>query len=425
MNKILIVDDSKLMLHTARDTILRHSEIAAEVMICDNGPDAIQLIESEGFSIVLLDIMMPGVSGIEVLKHLHIKEYLSTLKVLMFSSVVDKKALRECFSLGATDFITKPIDEDEFIARITNAINEQNLKTRYRSTIELMKKQNEKLTSLYQQLAEAENQMIQQEQMAGVGHLAAGVAHEINNPIGFIKSNLATMNVYLKDLVSQLNLYEASYGKLHPPADQNFLDPDFIREDAELIYDEIRQGISRVENIVNSLRSFSIVDSADGLLELDMQKALSDILVLLNSEIADQVVIEKDFKPVESLIVNGGEIHLALLNVIKNALYAVKADDKPVKRVKFTIDSDASYVYCHIWDNGTGISDDDLSAIYNPFFTTKPVGEGLGLGLSIAYDIIVHKHKGRLDAISKKGEWTNVSVGLPKGTPQKVSPKLY
>ena len=421
MNKILIVDDTKLMLHTARDTILRHKDIFADVTICDNGPEALALIESQKFDIVLLDIVMPDMTGIEVLQHLHINDYLSTMKVLMFSSLTDKKALKTCFSLGATDFITKPIEEDEFIARITNAINEQNLKSQFRATIDLMKKQNDKLSQLYQQLSDAENQMIQQEQMAGVGQLAAGVAHEINNPIGFVKSNLSSMHLYLKDSLTQLSYYEQKYGKLSSEEFPNSLDTEFIKEDAESVYEEIREGIHRVEIIVNSLRSFSIVDNDSGLIETEFAKALNDIFVLLNSEIGSQIEVERFYSDVEPIVVNGGEFHLALLNIIKNALYAVKSDTKPQKIIRLTIDDDSKYVYCHIYDNGIGISEEDLSVIFNPFFTTKPVGEGLGLGLSMAYDIIVNKHKGRLDAVSKKGEWTNISIGLPKASLLKVS----
>lgn len=413
MIKILIVDDSKLILYAAKDTLLKHVELQAEIFTCDNGNEALKLIDAEHIDIVLLDIMMPLLSGIEVLQILNADGKLNTVKVLMFSSITDKKALRECFLLGATDFITKPIEEDEFIARISSAINEQKLKNKYRSTIELMKKQNDKLTKLYQQLADAQNQMIQQEQMAGVGHLAAGIAHEINNPIGFIKSNLASMHLYLKDLLGFIHSYEGLYGKL-PNSEANELDLEFIIEDSDALYQEIRQGIGRVESIVNSLRSFSIVDNANPLVELSLEKSIEDMLVLLGSEIRDQITLERDFKETELIIANGGEIHLALLNILKNAIYAVKVDEKAPKRIKVSIDSDANFVYCHIWDNGTGISEEDLKSIFNPFFTTKPVGDGIGLGLSMSYDIIVNKHKGRVDVVSRLGEWTNFSIGLPK-----------
>lgn len=414
MIKILIVDDSKLILHAAKDTLLRHEELQAEIFTCDNGNEALKVIDTEGIDIVLLDIMMPLLSGIEVLQILNADGKLNTVKVLMFSSITDKKALKECFLLGASDFIGKPIDEDEFIARISGAINEQKLKNKYRATIDLMKKQNDKLTKLYQQLADAQNQMIQQEQMAGVGHLAAGIAHEINNPIGFIKSNLASMNMYMKDMVGFVKIYENQFGVLPPNTPGLDLDLSFIVEDSDALYGEIRQGIIRIESIVNSLRSFSIVDNANPLVEINLSKSIEDMIVLLGSEIKDHIDLERDFKPTDLIVANGGEIHLALLNILKNAIYAVKEDSKPVKKIKITIESDASFVYCHIWDNGVGISEEDLKSIFNPFFTTKPVGDGIGLGLSMSYDIIVNKHKGRVDALSKKGEWTNISIGLPK-----------
>lgn len=411
MIKILIVDDSKLILHAAKDMLSRHDEIMAEVFTCDNGNEALKLIDDQQIDIVLLDIIMPMMTGIEVLEILNSDGKLNTVKVMMFSSITDKKALKECFTLGATDFITKPIEEDEFIARINSAINEQKLKSRYRSTIDLMKKQNDKLTRLYQQLADAQNQMIQQEQMAGVGHLAAGIAHEVNNPIGFIKSNLNSMNQYLKDLMDVVKSYQETYGPSKASISED--DLNFIMEDSESLYAEMRQGISRIEIIVNSLRSFSIIDNADAKVEMDLAKSMDDMLVLLGSEIRDKVKVEKHYSSVPKLIVNGGEIHLALLNVLKNALYALKDAAKPESQLRITIDSDANFVYCHIWDNGTGIGEEDLKSIFNPFFTTKPVGEGIGLGLSMTYDIIVNKHKGRIDALSKNGEWTNISLGLP------------
>lgn len=411
MIKILIVDDSKLILHAAKDMLSRHDEIVAEVFTCDNGNEALKIIDDEQIDIVLLDIIMPMMTGIEVLEILNSDGKLNTVKVMMFSSITDKKALKECFTLGASDFITKPIEEDEFIARINSAINEQKLKSRYRSTIDLMKKQNDKLSRLYQQLADAQNQMIQQEQMAGVGHLAAGIAHEVNNPIGFIKSNLNSMNQYLRDLMEVVKSYQETYGPSKTSISED--DLNFIMEDSESLYTEMRQGISRIEIIVNSLRSFSIIDNADAKVEMDLAKSMDDMLVLLGSEIRDKVKVEKHYSNVPRLIVNGGEIHLALLNVLKNALYALKDAAKPEAQLRITIDSDANFVYCHIWDNGTGIGDEDLKSIFNPFFTTKPVGEGIGLGLSMTYDIIVNKHKGRIDALSKNGEWTNISLGLP------------
>lgn len=417
MIKILIVDDSRLILQTAKDTLLRHEDITAEVFTADNGNEALKLIDDENIDIVLLDIMMPMMSGIEMLQIMNAENKLTTVKVIMFSSITDKKALRECFSLGASDFITKPLDEDEYIARIHSAINEQKLKSRYRSTIDLMKRQNDKLTKLYQQLADAQNQMIQQEHMAGVGHLAAGIAHEINNPIGFVKSNLNSMNLYISDLIQIVSSYKAQYGPLNA-ADSDALDLDFIIEDADVLYSEIHQGITRVESIVNSLRSFSIIDNANPLIEMEPAKSIEDMLLLLNSEIAGHIVVEKDFTSVEPITVNGGEIHLALLNVLKNAIYAVIHTEKEPKTLKITIDSDATFVYFHFWDNGMGISEENLKSIFNPFYTTKPVGDGIGLGLSMTYDIVVNKHGGRVDALSKLGEWTNISIGLPKTSTQ-------
>lgn len=414
MNKILIVDDSKLMLRSAKDILLKHKGNEVVLSTCNNAEDALTLISNEHFDIVLLDIIMPNLSGIDLLKILHENDQLQTTKVLMFSSITDKKALKECFALGATDFITKPIDEDEFIARISNALNEQNLENLHLHTIELMKSQNEELANLYTQLSDAENQIIQQQQMAGVGYLAAGIAHEINNPIGFIKSNIFSLRHYVGELMGLVGDYETTYGKLPSTPDSSRLDIDFIREDSLVLYTELQEGIERIEHIVNSLRSFSTVDNLNSLTEIELSKAFEDILVLINSEITDHIRIEKYFSPVSQIIVNGGEIHLALLNILKNALYAVKSDSNNKPLIKLTLDEDENFVYCHIWDNGTGISNENLKTIFNPFFTTKPVGDGIGLGLSMAYNIIVTKHNGQMEVSSQENEWTQISIGFPK-----------
>lgn len=386
MNTILIVDDSKLMLRSAKDILLKHKGNELVLSTCDDAEEALTLISNEHFDIVLLDIIMPKLSGIELLKILQDNNQLQATKVLMFSSIADKKALKECFALGATDFISKPIDEDEFIARISNALNEQNL----------------------------ENQIIQQQQMVGVGYLAAGIAHEINNPIGFIKSNIFSLRSYVGELMTLISDYETTYGKLPQAADSSRLGIDFIRSDAIVLYTELNEGINRIEHIVNSLRSFSTIDDFNQLTEIDLPKALEDILVLVNSKIAGQIRIEKNFSIVPKIIGNAGEIHLALLNILKNALYALESDSKNDPLIKLTLDEDLHFVYCHIWDNGIGISKENLKTIFNPFFTTKPVGDGIGLGLSMAYNIIVTKHNGHLAVSSQENEWTHISVGFPK-----------
>jgi two-component system NtrC family sensor kinase len=414
MNKILIVDDSKLMLRSAKDILLKNKGNEVVLFTCNNAEDALTLISDEHFDIVLLDIIMPNLSGIELLKILHDNNQLQTTKVLMFSSITDKKALKECFALGATDFITKPIDEDEFIARISNALNEQNLENLHLHTIELMKSQNDELANLYTQLSDAENQIIQQQQMAGVGYLAAGIAHEINNPIGFIKSNIFSLRHYVGELMGLVADYETTYGKMPSTPDSSRLDIDFIRDDSIVLYSELNEGIDRIEHIVNSLRSFSTIDDFNQLAEIDLSKALEDILVLINSEIAGHVRIEKHFPSVPKVIVNGGEIQIALLNILKNALYAVESDCKTEQLIKLTLDEDPDFVYCHIWDNGIGISNENLKTIFNPFFTTKPVGDGIGLGLSMAYNIIVTKHNGHMEVSSQESEWTQISIGFPK-----------
>jgi signal transduction histidine kinase len=282
-----------------------------------------------------------------------------------------------------------------------------------------LKLKNEELTQINIEMKETQQQLLQAEKMASVGQLAAGVAHEINNPIGFVSSNLST----LKDYVSLYSLlkHEAS-NVVSAGEDQKddaiyrlntFLeskDFDFINEDIGELVDESSEGLNRVSEIVSGLKLFSRVDSDDRQL-FDINACLKTTLNMVKNELKYDCDIETDFGKLPKTLINVGQLNQVFTNLLINAGHAIKASQN-FGKLRLATKSDASHIYIEIEDNGTGMSEETLHKIFNPFFTTKPEGSGTGLGLSISFGII-EDHGGSLSAKSKLGEGSTFQITLP------------
>lgn len=270
-----------------------------------------------------------------------------------------------------------------------------------------------------------EAQLIQNEKMAGIGQLSAGIAHEINNPLGFVQSNVESLNKYLskihnmyelnKNIMNQLeNLdlegFQSETRKLMEYNKQNKI--EFIFDDLSDLVLETSDGISRISKIVNSLLSFARRGVDEELEEYDLNKGIRDTIIIANNEIKYYAKVVENLEKIPSIMAFSGEINQVILNLIINASYAIKA-----KGVTGTISihtyCDDDYVYFEIKDDGTGISQSMIKKIFEPFFTTKPVGYGTGLGLSMAYSIIVNRHHGEIMVDSEVGVGTIFKIKLP------------
>lgn len=294
-------------------------------------------------------------------------------------------------------------------------------------TSELQQK-NTELEVAYTDLKAAQSQVIHQEKMASIGQLAAGIAHEINNPLGFSMSNFATLKKY----VMRINeVYRAlhSLKEICPEGDADVQKQkkeeiealekrnkiDYIMRDMETIFAETQDGLQRVEDIVKALRIFSRIDHQGKREQYDLNEGIRNTLIVSRNEIKYIASVETHFSNVSLVEAVGGQINQVLLNLILNAAYAIKekigtGEGKLIIRTF----SEGAFVCCSIQDNGGGIPEAIEKNVFNPFFTTKPVGQGTGLGLSISYDIVVNKHGGDISFTSVEGEGTTFFVRLPK-----------
>ncbi|WP_160686689.1 ATP-binding protein [Clostridium sp. C2-6-12] len=276
-----------------------------------------------------------------------------------------------------------------------------------------------------EKIEKLQSQIITQEKMAGIGQLSAGIAHEINNPLGFVKSNIATLGGY-KDKIKELSklyfnleevlklsneeLYKEKIKEIEEYKKKNKI--KFIFDDIDDIVIESQDGIKRIETIVKSLLGFARKASSSEFNEYDINSNIRSTITIAYNEIKYYAMIEENLEEVPKIKALEGEINQVILNILVNAAHAIKA--KGIQGIiKIHTYYDDNYVKCEISDNGIGISENNIGNIFNPFFTTKPIGIGTGLGLSISHDIIVNKHSGRIEVKSSEGSGTTFIISLP------------
>jgi len=273
----------------------------------------------------------------------------------------------------------------------------------------------DELQNTYRRLAGAQEQLLQSEKMASIGQLAAGVAHEINNPIGYVHSNLGTLQEYVGALLSLLECHEAALQSDDPAemrdevrSKRERLDVDFIIGDLPKLLAESREGIERVTKIVQDLKDFSYVGRDEAMRPADLVKGLESTLNIVWNDLKYKVRLEKHYGDLPLVECHQSEINQVLMNLLINAGQAIE------NRGTITLATGAENgeAWISIADTGGGIPPESLPRIFEPFFTTKPIGRGTGLGLSIAYSI-VKKHHGRIEVESRLGAGTAFRVVLP------------
>ena len=280
---------------------------------------------------------------------------------------------------------------------------------------------NEELKQLNARLSDAQDKLMQSEKLASIGQLAAGVAHEINNPIGFIFSNFGTLERYLDDLFQMLSAYEQAEPALAgtPVAAQlkalrEKVELDFLKEDIPTLMNESKDGITRVRNIVQNLKDFSRVDTSQEWVLADLHHGISSTLNIVNNEIKYKADVVKEFGEIPDIECLPSELNQVFMNLLVNAAHSIQTE-RGLITIRTGTEGDT--VWVDVEDNGGGIAKENLGRIFDPFFTTKAVGKGTGLGLSLSYGI-VKKHFGQIDVFSEVGVGTRFRVSLPVQHPK-------
>lgn len=279
---------------------------------------------------------------------------------------------------------------------------------------ETLTQEKERQAFLITRLEEAQSQLIQAGRMASIGQLAAGVAHEINNPVGFVNSNLGSLQRYVANLLTLLAAYEQTEINLPVPAlhvlkqVKQEVDIDFLREDVSSLLAESVDGLKRVTRIVQDLKNFAHVDEAERQFA-NLEDGLESTLRVVWNELKYKADVVKEYAGIPPIACFASQLNQVFMNLLVNAAQAIKGHGTITLRTG----QNEHELWVEVGDTGEGIQPEHLARIFEPFFTTKPVGQGTGLGLSLAYGI-VKKHLGRIEASSQPGSGSQFRIVLPK-----------
>lgn len=271
------------------------------------------------------------------------------------------------------------------------------------------------LRQAHRVLADTQSQLLQSEKLASVGQLAAGVSHQINNPIAYVYGNLGSLEQYFQDVFQMLDAYGSAEAGIHDDALRTHiqvlkskLEIPFLRNDIQSLIKESKEGIGRVKSIVQSLKDFAEPDALERWQWVDLHKGLDSVLDMLRGEIAGKVEIRKVYGQLPEVECLPAQINQVFMSMLINAMHAIETQGV----IMLSTGVEAGEVWVRIADTGKGIEAAYLNRLFEPFFTTKAEGQGRGLGLSMAYGI-VKKHDGRIDVQSELGKGSVFTLWLP------------
>lgn len=395
--QVLVADDSNLVRAMLQDTL---EEAGYDVIVCEDGLQAWEAITQGKSRLAVLDWMMPGLSGIEICQRMREERVADWVYAILLTSKDKPDDILHAFQAGASDHVCKPFREAELLARI---------------------KVGEKMIKLQMELTQAHK-------LESVGQLAAGIAHEINTPTQYVSDNTQFLKDAFQDidglldhlipLVSSLrsgNMDEALIAKVEEAI--QVADIEYLRDEIPQAIDQSLSGVAQVAKIVRAMKNFSHPGSS-AKVSVNLKEAIETTMSVARNEWKYVAEIVTDFdETLEEVSCLPGELNQVLLNLIVNAAHAIEAkiDVESQERGIITIGTrrkkDMAEIF--IQDTGTGIPEAAQRRIFDPFFTTKPVGKGTGQGLAISYSVMVEKHGGEIDFITKEGEGTTFFVRLP------------
>ena len=309
---------------------------------------------------------------------------------------------------------------------LDNALLYASVEQKVQDRTQEINQKNKDLSNALEELKRTQAQLIQTEKMSGLGEMVAGVAHEINNPVSFIYGNLAPATEYVQDLLELIEMYQEQYPDPGEDIEDKIdeMDLDFVSGDLQKLLQSMQFGAERIRNIVLSLRNFSRLDEADKK-AVNLHEGLDSTLLILQNRLKQsgnerEITTMKDYGKLPLVNCYASQLNQVFMNLFTNACDALQeqrtGDISPGNEPQITVRTvltDRNSVEIHISDNGPGMDEATLQKIFDPFYTTKPVGSGTGLGLSISYQIVVEKHSGQLSCLSQPGDGAEFIIEIP------------
>ena len=376
--KILLVEDDEEDADFISEMINRINNLDANLVTVDYLSKAINQLSNDKFDVILTDLGLPDSQKIETLTK--ILEYIDSVPIIVMTGLDDESVGIEAVSRGAQDYLIKGKVDSNLLARVIRySIERKKMETELKRYAE----------HLEEEVQQRTNELIQSEKMIALGQLVAGVAHEINNPLGYLTSNTE----YIKECLLSIN---------KDNKDQN---NQYIYNSLIKLLKTNLDGINRIADITKSLKRFAIPNT-DGKYNADINQGIKDTLKILHNQLKHRIRVHENYGNFGKLICNIGQLNQVFMNLLMNASQAMDEGDIWIRT--WTVQN---YIFIEIQDNGCGIKKDKINNIFDPFYTTKE--DGTGLGLSVSYRII-NDHKGTINVESKENEGTKILIKLAK-----------
>ncbi|OUL24070.1 hybrid sensor histidine kinase/response regulator [Nostoc sp. RF31YmG] len=429
-NSILIVDDTPMNIRLLFDIL--HAD-GFDISVVKSGEMALEKVPVIQPDLILLDVMMPGIDGFETCRRLKADASLKDIPIMFMTALSDVEHKVKGLQMGAVDYITKPIQVEEVLARVNVHLALRNAQEKLLQEVTERRQAEIELQKILQELQQAQTQLIQSEKMSSLGELVAGVAHEINNPVNFIYGNLTYAQEYIHNLLRIVQVYQQYYpnpvSEVQAEIEAN--DLNFLIEDLPKLLDSMKIGAKRIRDIVLSLRIFSRLDESE-IKDVDIHEGIDSTLMILGHRLKGKpgnssgIQVIKEYGSLPLVECFAGQINQVFMNIISNAIDALeesllscplltitqKNNEHPTIHIR--TEATDKQVLIRIADNGPGIPKELQKKIFDPFFTTKPIGVGTGMGLAISYQIVKEKHGGSLQCVSYPEGGTEFIISIPQ-----------
>jgi signal transduction histidine kinase len=412
---VLIVDDTPTNLEVISETL---SDAGFDVAIATSGDRALQQVERRLPDLILLDVMMPGIDGFETCRRLKANEHTRHVPVIFMTALSDAESKIQALEMGAVDYIAKPFHEKEVLARVNTHLH----------LYHLTQSLSQQVAQAQAELQSSQLQLIQNEKMSALGNLVAGVAHEINNPVGCIVGNVAAVGSSISDLFHLLDLYAQKFPQpgAEIEAELTAIDLEYLREDLPKLVRAMRDGGDRIKSISKSLRTFSRADT-DTKQSFNIHEGIDSTVLILRHRLKanaqrPEIQVLTHYGELPMVACFPGQLNQVFMNILANAIDALDENSQGRSYaeleaephcITITTCLEGNQVKIAIADNGVGIPEVVRDRIFDQKFTTKAVGKGTGLGLAIAHQIVVDTHKGNITMHSEIGKGTEFTIQIP------------
>ncbi len=419
--KIMVVDDTPANLEVVAETL---SDAGYAIFPAISGERALNRLQTWIPDLILLDVQMPGTDGFETCQQLKADPATTHIPVIFMTAVADTDSKVKGFSLGAVDYITKPFQEAELLARVNTHLQLSFLTQQLEYQVQ---EQTAELQAALEKLSQSQLQLIQGEKMASLGNLIAGVAHEINNPMGFLKGSIKNAQDYMQDLLGHIALYQQHYPNAAASVQDNAedIDLEFLSKDLPRLLNSMQRATDHITGITTSLCTFSRADTACKV-KANLYEGIETTLLILKyrlkaNKFRPAIEIIKDYGDLPQIDCFPGQLNQVFMNILANAIdmfdemaHNQSFDELEAhpQQIKIHTSTHLDQIQIQICDNGKGMTEDVRARVFDYLYTTKEIGKGVGVGLAIARQIVVDVHGGSLDVRSEVGQGTEFCIQL-------------